>query len=147
MQNYSRDSVNFYLSNMFTGIVKDNLYMNKQYVICLWGFHKQSKEDGKEKLQHCVKITTLFKTKKEMNIVLLILLYFLIEHYFSTLQYIYFSLNIVFTAIFPVPSKVSAWSLLSNCQLFQSVYKVIVNITSEDLLYNEHFGEKGIGNF
>lgn len=121
--------------------------MNKHYVICLWGFHKESKEDDKEKLQHCVKITTLFKTKKEMNIVLLILLYFLIEHYFSTLQYIYFSLNIVFTAIFPVPSKVSAWSLLSNCQLFQSVYKVIVNITSEDLLYNEHFGEKGIGNF
>lgn len=142
MQNYSGDSVNFYLSNIFTGIVKDNWYINKHHVICLWGFHKESKEDDKEKLQHCAKSTTLCKTEKEVNTVLLILLYFLIVHNFPTLKYVYISLSIVFTTVFPVPSKVSAWSLLSNCQLFQSTYKVLVYITCWRLavFYNEHFG-------
>lgn len=63
--------------------MKDSWYISKCYVTCLWGFHKESKEDDKEKLQHCAKSATLCKTEKEMNIVLLTLLYFLIAHYFK----------------------------------------------------------------
>ena len=85
-------------------LVKDSWYISKCYVTCLWGFHKESKEDDKEKLQHCAKSTTLCKTEKEVNTVLLILLYLLIAHNFPTLKYVYISLSIVFTTVFPVPS-------------------------------------------
>ena len=138
MQNYSGDSLTF---------------IYQIYLQALWNVVLSVFEDFIRKVRRVIKksynivpkVLPYVRQRKRWTL-LLILLYFLIAHYFSTLKYIYFSLSIVFTTVFPVPSKVSAWSLFSNCQLFQSIYKVIVNITCWRLavFYNEHFEKKKV---
>lgn len=104
MQNYSGNAISFYLSNTLAGIVEDSWYVNKFYASALKDLSIQRKIRMR-KLQHCGKITIVFKTlKKGKRWFIDSIENAIIIHYFPHSVFLLL-LGIVFAAAFPMPTK------------------------------------------